>query len=200
MAGNGAQLDVGRQKQMECARCMRWAAAAVAIVVLGACSSDGQQRSAGTSRAVPGDFALEVTVYSPPVPAARIEDLPRTTRPGRYVLEADGTLRSVHGPESDRWPFVPMTRQLTPMQREHVWRLARDAGLLDTDHPGRLESAGAAIIGRSQPTAIIETVGLGRRLVMAVALDRPDGSSLVAADDATTRLIDRLAQLAWQAP
>jgi hypothetical protein len=138
----------------------------------------------------PEDFVLSATVMTPrDVEGVR---LPRSLRPARYIVEADGVLRAAVGAGSTTMTFPAQTRQLTPAQFEGLWRQMRESGLLDAANPSRIEGPEEAVASREHTTALIYASYLGRRRTLRVLLDRGSAEALAA-----ERLVDRLAELAW---
>lgn len=139
----------------------------------------------------PADLAVAVTVFSPrkPLPPST---LPRSLKPGRYILEADGVLRASRAAVPDAAGFPPRARQLSPRQQDQVWRVIRDSGLLEGDNPNQINDPESAARSGDHTTALIYVAFQGRRSTLRILLDR-SGADAVAAE----RIIDRLAELSW---
>src|SRR5438105_14278814 len=71
----------------------------------------GEAARAAVPRERPADFTLAATVLSPGSVDAK--KLPRSLRPGRYIVEADGVLRAATGPGATTTTYPRRTRQLT---------------------------------------------------------------------------------------
>ena len=159
------------------------------VLLLCACSSTP---SAGVPEPLPSgrpaDFTVAASVYAPP--RARPADLPRSLREGRYVMESHGSLR--YGAGERALPFPGRTRQLSPHQMDQLWRLVRDSGLLDPEHPAVVENPGSIAASPDRGMAVIYVVFGGERRTLRVLLDRTGAGATEA-----ERIIDRLAELAW---
>jgi len=127
----------------------------------------GSVPRAGVTRDTPpAAFGLSVTVIRGD--AATPNPL---HRPARYVLEADGWLRAGTGPGATRETLPPRVRRLTHTQRQRLWDLTRDSGLLDPDCPVRIASGDGPIPTRAHPLLLV-TAETGRgRFSCAVALE-----------------------------
>jgi len=138
----------------------------------------------------PADFVLAATVYSPrSMEKAR---LPRSLKPARYIIEADGVLRAAVGPGSAGTTFPGQTRRLTPAEFDSLWRMVRESGLLDPGSAWRVEDPGEITRASDRTTALVYVGYGGRRTTLRLLLDR-SGPEAVAAE----RVVDRLAELAW---
>lgn len=118
--------------------------------------------------------------------------LPRTLRPARYIVEADGALRAAVGPGADANTFPGRTRQLSPAQFDALWRTLRQSGLLDADNPSRIEDPEAITRSPDRTTALVYVGFAGQRVTLRILLDRSAPGAIE-----TERLIDRLAEWAW---
>jgi hypothetical protein len=136
----------------------------------------------------PADFTLAASVYAPP--RARPADLPRSLRAGRFVVETDGWLRHGAGPRA--LPYPARTRQLSPHQMDQLWRLVRESGLLDPEHPAVVDDPGSIAAGHDRGLAVIYIAFAGERRTLRVLLDRTSEGAIEA-----ERITDRLADLAW---
>ncbi len=139
----------------------------------------------------PQDLAIAATVFSPRVPLPA-SSLPRSLKPGRFVLEADGVLRASRGAVLEASTFPPRVRQLSPRQSDQLWRLIRDSGLLDADNPNRISDPEAAARSGDHTTALLYVAFGGQRSTLRILLDRTTPDAIAA-----ERVIDRLAELAW---
>lgn len=137
----------------------------------------------------PPDLALAATVFSPRVPLPTAQ-LPRSLKPARFIIEADGVLRSAQGAQSPDFP--PRARQLTPRQMDQIWRLIRDTGFLNEGNPARIEDPSGTVRSGDRTTAMIYITYSGRRVTLRFLLDRSTQDAVQA-----EQLIDRLAELAW---
>jgi hypothetical protein len=135
------------------------------------------------------DLALAATVFSPRVPLPE-SGLPRSLRPARYIVEADGVLRAAQGPTSPGFP--PRVRQLAPREVDQLWRLLRDSGLLDEANPGRISDPEDAVRSGDRTTALVFVSYSDRRTTLRILLDRSTQDAIEA-----ERLVDRLAELSW---
>lgn len=146
----------------------------------------------------PEDFALALTVLAPSKKALRSDTLPRGQRPARYLLAADGSLRVSQGVGASTRDFPPVVRVLRDAQRQEIWAMIKDAGLLKADAPGRQrgsETGGDAVdpfkIGVEDPDRPIALLAIQysrERDYFRVGM--PEEPKLEA-------LADRLAALAW---
>lgn len=138
----------------------------------------------------PEDFTLAVTVLTPRE-LLRV-DLPRSLRPARYIIEADGALRAAVGPGAGATTFPPRTRQLTAREFDGLWRQLRETALLDPGHPARVSDPETVTRAPDRTTALIYVSFEGTRRTLRVLLDRSSEDAVAA-----ERLVDRLAELAW---
>jgi hypothetical protein len=134
----------------------------------------------------PSDFTLELTVYAPPPVGDNARTLP-TSRPARYVMEADGVLRVAVGGGVNEKTFPDQTRQLTAAEVDRLWQDLRDSGLLDAEHPSRVSSAAGIGPPGHDTVYVLSYSAAGRRGTLVV---RPSESG-------ARRLVDRLTRLAW---
>ena len=183
-----------------CAKRWAWTVAMVACAgaaLAGACSSSarvmgvrGEDARAAVPRARPADFTLAATVLSRG--SVEAKKLPRSLRPGRYIVEADGVLRAATGPGATTTTFPGRTRQLTAEQFDSLWRDVRESGLLDPGNPARVD--GPEAVGRvpERTTALLYAAYEGKRVTLRVPLDRSSEDAIAA-----ERVVDRLAGLAW---
>ncbi|MBX3376011.1 MAG: hypothetical protein KF678_03290 [Phycisphaeraceae bacterium] len=137
----------------------------------------------------PPDLAIAATVFSPRVPLPA-SNLPRSLKPGRYIIEADGVLRSAQGAQAPDFP--PRTRQLTPRQMDQLWRLIRDAGFLNEGNPAIIDDPAGTVRSGDRTTAMLYVSYGGRRVTLRHLLDRSTPDAVQA-----ELFIDRLAELAW---
>ncbi len=139
----------------------------------------------------PADFSLDALVLVPegsePSPST-----PRARRPARYQLEPDGSLRAALGVGVGPDTIPALARRLTPSERDGLWRLARDAGLLGQDVPGRISWGGTWDPPPIGASAILSVTHDGHRVHVGAPLAFGGGSPEVEA------LLDRLAALAWE--
>jgi hypothetical protein len=189
-------------------RLIAWALV-LTMVLLAGCSGTGplpRPQTGPIPETRPEDFTLAVTVLGPgrgPSPVVKGGDgkgdeevaapqLPRSLRPGRYIVEADGALRAALGPGAEATTFPAQTRQLSPRQVDLLWRLVRDSGLLDATNPGRIEGPDEALRSPDRTTALFYVAYAGQRVTVRTLLDR-SGEDALAAE----RVVDRLAEWAW---
>jgi hypothetical protein len=113
-----------------------------ALVLMTACAATPQAKLDPLG-AAPADFTVDVTVLVRPESSAATEPAdsqpaasqpsPAEQRPARYVLLADGSLRSGnaddHEIETDWRP--PITRVLSRRQIAEIWSMAQQLGLAD---------------------------------------------------------------------
>lgn len=162
----------------------------LAVVVAGCGSS--QRTVTPMSRPLPDerpdDLAVAATVFGPKA-ALPDAELPRSLKPGRYIIESDGVLRASQGGDS---LFPPRVRQLTPRQSDQIWRLLRDSGLLDETNPNRINDPESLVRSGDRTTALLYVAYAGTRTTLKVALDRSNADAVAA-----ERIVDHLADLAW---
>jgi hypothetical protein len=138
----------------------------------------------------PKDFIFAATIYSPK--SMRDASLPRSLKPARYIIEADGVLRAAVGPGSTVETYPGQTRQLTPRQFDSLWRLVRDSGMLDPGNASRVDDPETIQREPGRTTALVY-IGYGEsRTTLRIVLDRT-GEGAVNAE----KVIDKLAELAW---
>lgn len=126
--------------------------------------------------AAPADFSVSLSVYK--AGEGRL--------PGWYVVGPEGQLRAVVGERRANTPLPPIVRQLDPTDRERLWGIVRDAGLLAREIPEGLVS-GAEDASGAGATATIAVSGQGRRVTLVAA---DEVGSLVALEAA-------MRELAW---
>ncbi len=156
-----------------------WGVVVLAVVLGGMCAP-----GCGTGRAVegaagdvaPADFSVSLSVYK--VGEGRL--------PGWYVVGPEGQLRAVVGERRANTPLPPIVRQLDPADRERLWGIVRDGGLLGRESPEGLVS-GAEDSSSTGATATIAVSGGGRRVTLVAA---DEVGSLVALEAA-------MRELAW---
>jgi hypothetical protein len=167
--------------------------AAMMVCAMVGCRASGPPpapKALAIPEARPSDFVMAATVFSP----ARLSgaDLPRSLKPARYVIEADGVLRAATGSAADATTFPGQTRQLTPGEFDSLWRLLRESGLLDSNSPLRVPDPETLVRAPDRTTALIYVSYGGERRTLRVPLDRVGEGAL-----ATERVVDRLAEWAW---
>lgn len=121
-----------------------------------------------------------------------VPNLPRSLRPARYIVEADGVLRVSIGAGASTTTFPSQTRQLTPRQLDALWRQLRATNLLAQGNAARIEGPEEAKRAPDRTTALIYASFDGRRVQLRLLLDRGSDDAVAA-----ERLVDRLAELAW---
>ncbi len=171
----------------------------VSLAILPACSSrQAVADQLSTQDRPPDDFAMAMTVLAPAKGTMRADAFPRGQRPARYLLGADGSLAVAQGLGASTRDFPPVVRVLRDAQRQEIWAMVKDAGLLRADAPGRQrgsETGGDAIdpfkAGVENPDRPIALLAIqyGReRDYFRIGL--PESPKVEA-------LADRLAALAW---
>lgn len=173
-------------------RVVRGLTAACALVVVGQLLG-GCAAGPGTdlmADALPDDFSLGVTVYSPQREPALAAALPRPMRPARYIVEPDWTLHAAIGPGSTPRTYPPQTRQLTQQQVEQLWQRARQAGLVVGSQDGRIPSADGYDPPADRTVAVVTITHSGTLETRAIELDEPGARAAAV-------FIDRLAEQAW---
>lgn len=164
---------------------------AIAWCAAGVLAASCASRPADPARfaAAPPDFTLSVTVLSPARSIAEADRLPPRSRPACYLVEPDGAFRVAVGPAASPTVFPPLARRLTREQVDRVWSLARDAGVLDADHPGRVQNVETFVRPAGDATVALVYAGFdGSQRHTAVVLG---GAHALAP------LIDELNALAW---
>jgi hypothetical protein len=162
----------------------------LASLSVGCSSSPAPVRraEAPAPQARPNDFTLAMSVYAPA--GTQESKLPRSLKPGRYVLEPDGALRGGSGAKAPAYP--PIARQLTPEQMDQIWRLVRDSELLDPDNPARVDDPSAISVSPDRVMATVYLAAAGTRRSLRVLMDRGSPTAMAA-----EQLADRLAEMAW---
>ncbi|VAX36284.1 hypothetical protein MNBD_PLANCTO03-298, partial [hydrothermal vent metagenome] len=173
----------------------------VLVVVLGAgvlpgCSSRPMVRPEPEPIVLPdeapADFTLSVTVLGPASETAEIAETPRALRPGRYIVGPDGVLRAAVGPGATPRVFPRQTRQLDETQRQRLWRVVVNTGLLDGITLTAIDNTETFFPNRNRPTALVYVRQGGESSHFAVRLPVGDAES-----PEVVRLLDELAELAW---
>jgi hypothetical protein len=139
----------------------------------------------------PHDFVLAATVIGPTRTVEPV-GLPRSLKPARYIVEADGCLRAATGPGSDEQTFPPRSRQLTPRQADQLWRLVLDSGLLDPASPVRVQDVNTIERPTNRTIALLWISYADSATTLRVPLDRAARESLAA-----EQIVDCLAEWAW---
>lgn len=156
-----------------------WGVVISAVLMGGLCTPGcGTSRpvEAGSAEGVPADFSVSLSVYK--AGEGRL--------PGWYVVGPDGQLRAVVGERRGNTPLPPIVRQLDPAERERLWGIVRDGGLLGRRSPEGLVSGPEDSSGMGA-TATIAVSGAGRRVTLVAA---EEVGSLVALEAA-------MRDLAW---
>ena len=161
--------------------------AAALFTAMGGCAG----APPGGVTASPRDFSLDALVVVPDGSEAS-PSAPRSRRPGRYQLAPDGSLRVALGPGVDAETIPALARRLTPAERDELYRLTGEAGLLEDDPPGRIAWGGTWQAPPVGASAIVSVTHGGRRVHVGAPLGARYGSPRVEA------LVDRLAALAWE--
>lgn len=155
--------------------------------VFGAMLGGGCGATRHPEAGVPGDFALGVTVLG----TADRASLPRSQRPGRYVLETGGVLRAAVGAGVQASTYPARVRRLGARQVERMWMLVEAGGYLEEGHAGRVEDVAGFRPTPRDGWAVVEVTAKGRRRAVAVRVEEDAG---------TARMVDELAGLAWIRP
>ena len=138
----------------------------------------------------PTDFTLDALVVNP---ESALGETPRWRRQARYVLEADGELRVAVGPGVGDRTIPRRTRKLGPGERDEVWTLTRDAGLLEAESPRVVPWGQTWRAPPGEVSAVFSVTGGGRRVHSAA----PMGASSGLGAPRVEALLDRLGELAW---
>ena len=177
----------------------------LALITLAACSPSAHPadvadtRAASTSAAPPDDFWLSITILGPVrVSPAAYAVLPRSLRPGRYIIEPDRVLRVALGTGAKDAYFPPQTRQLTRLEFAELWQAAAGAGFLDANHPNVSHGSGEVdpetIEGKT--VYVISTHGAERRELIVMETDPECGPACERAKG----VVEWMAAKAWIAP
>jgi hypothetical protein len=138
--------------------------------------------------AVPGDFSIDLTVLTGAGTPLRTE---AHLRPGRFVVFADGSLH--YGEEPDRGAhWLPgKVRTLSRGQMAGLWSLVSQLGLADAAAGSPPVNLDLIEPGPDEIVMVLALTGSGDRwmTVRSGTADAPDAAG--------TRLVRRLAQLAW---
>ncbi len=174
-----------------------WTAAAA--VPLAACLLAGCRAPlthAPASR--PEDFALAVTV-TPRPGLVTVENpdpwvgLAPYARPARYVLEVDGTLRADFGPGVREPGFPGGVRWLSEPERDALYALAAQQGLLTVNAPG-FQRAAEAVSPPTEEAFAVASFSLDGRHLGVTARIEDDADPASAA---LRPLVVELARLTW---
>lgn len=163
-----------------------------AALSLPACSTAQYADDALPDGAFPSDFWIAVTVMGP-LREGGAAALPRSQRPGRYIIEADWILRAALGPGARPDVFPAQTRQLTQAQMYDLWRLLQSTGLSNTESPLRsfLEPDAKALAGRT--VYIVVWHARGRHRTLLIEGESGDPQAIAEA----RKITDAIAALAW---
>ncbi len=183
------------------------AALSLVFIALSACSQSPRPVEAADTRAAPpsatppDDFWLSITILGPvrTSPAA-YAILPRSLRPGRYIVEPDRVLRVALGTGAKDAYFPPQTRQLTRLEFAELWQVAAGAGgagFLDAGHPNAANGNGEVdpetIEGKT--VYVISTHGAARRQLIVLETDPECGPACEKAKS----VVEWMAGKAWVA-
>ncbi|MFG0306220.1 MAG: hypothetical protein ACF8Q5_08410 [Phycisphaerales bacterium JB040] len=158
----------------------------ILIACLGACSTPRPARDT-----VPPAFEASLTVLhdrGEPVP-----DDAGPLAPARFVVEADGWLRAGRGTGVSRATLPPRVRRLPTDDRDRLWELVRQSGLLDPNDPVRIASGNGPLPDRARPLLVITVRGDEGMHAGAVALR----SSLA---EPYRPMLELLHERAWMSP
>lgn len=161
------------------------------MAIMSGCSAP---KSTG-SDAPPDDFAVSITVYSPLDDPTLATGVRRPFRPGRYLVEADGSVRGVVAVDADEATYPAIARRVGPREIDRLWSLVLGAGLARSDHDGRIGSESAVTPVFDRTVAVVSVQHDGRRDTTMVPLD--DGT---ADAQAALLLVDEVAALSYMRP
>ncbi len=143
----------------------------------------------------PDDFRIGITLLGPLRAASATAALPRSLRPGRYVVEPDRVLRVSLGAGAQETSFPPQTRRLTPAEFAQLWQAANSAGFLDAAHPNLATGSGEVdpetIQGKT--VYVITTHAASRRELLVMETDPECAQRCEQAKG----VVDWLAEKAW---
>lgn len=167
------------------------ATALAGVLALSGCAGQAPHRA----ELVAPDFTIDAVVTLPEG-APRDGSQPRSRRPARYLLQPGGELRAAFGAGVGGDTIPPLARRLTPAEIEDLWSLAEDAGLLEGTPEGRIAWGSTWDAPPTGAAAVVSVSARGRRVHVGRSLGTGMGGGL--GSPATERLIDRLAELAWE--
>ena len=186
------------------------AAAALLLALLPAACSHSPRPSdiadarpaPSTATTPPDDFWISITILGPvrASPGAYAA-LPRSLRPGRYIVEPDRVLRVALGTGARDTYFPPQTRRLSRTEFAELWRAAAGeggAGLLEAGHPNAANGNGEIDPGTlaEKTVYIITTHGSGRRELIVMETEPECGPACEKAKS----VVEWMAAHAWIAP
>lgn len=138
----------------------------------------------------PPDFTVSIIVIDKPGSrAAR----PRDSRPGRYVLQPDHTLRALVTRTPLLGSLPPPMRQLRPPEVDEIWKLVQQGGYLDLPDDAHLAESESLQPKVKKLTAGIFVRGLERQRSTIVEMDSEEARHIRA-------IVDKMAELAWVEP
>lgn len=135
----------------------------------------------------PPDFTVSIIVIDKPGSrAAR----PRDSRPGRYVIQPDHTLRVLVTRTPQLGSLPPPMRQLRPPEVDALWKLVQQGGYLDLPDSAHVAESESLQPNVKKLSAGIFVRGLDRQRSLIVEMDSEEAKSIRA-------LVDKMAELAW---
>jgi hypothetical protein len=145
---------------------------------------------ATTVEHAPPDFTVSIIVIDKP--GSRVSR-PRDSRPGRYVLQPDLTLRALvtRTPRIDSLP--PPMRQLRAPEVDEIWKLVQAGGYLDLPGDAHLAESESLEPRVTKLTAGIFVRGLERQRSTIVEMDSEEAKHIRA-------IVEKMAALAWIEP
>ncbi len=149
--------------------------------------------------AVPPDFGLSVTVVGPDrsdawlaLTADQRKDVPESSLSARFIVEADGTLRTATGPGATDELYPGQTRTLVRSQMLELWRTVRNHGLLTAEQSHGVKNPAMVMPSPGATTHVFSIYALGDRITIAIQADEPSRIG-----EGSRRLIRLLRDLSW---
>jgi len=138
----------------------------------------------------PPRFAVDLTVLAEEEIFEDPEPPVRGRRPARYVVEADRGLHAGEGRGVTPEYYPPLTRRLTKMQMDELWRVVRDSPI-----PADATTERAGTVFAAAPDQPVAKLGLVLEHKWVYVETPLDGATPQAR--AVESLADYLAELAW---
>jgi hypothetical protein len=164
------------------------------LAFLPSCAASREEKyaSAATLERPPSNFTLSITVQGPYTRVAPDRD----SRPARYILEADGLLRTALTRAATEELYPPQTRRLSDEDVRRVWLTLKNGPLFRIDHPAIVPLPPSSDSSTPPPkttTYTITYIAADVRQILLLSADRPGAEDVPAA----AQLTDELAGMAW---
>lgn len=156
-------------------------------------SGPGVQSMGGPSESLlemdrPGDFVLGLVVLGPAAGVRGPEEAP-----ARYILSADGWLRTAVGPGSRESVYPKRTRLLSADERDRIWDFVRASEIDSIQPPLQIQSPESFDAPAGRRVYLVQLTANGARRSVAMPQGLPETAPFVA-------IADQLAAWSWVQP